>query len=391
MHKGGILLCTCTHSQSDPNRPSPSPMPWSDQNSFVQHLSGIVGKVDYLLTFALVKYGKTTVEKILDPADGAYMALVVALVSGFVLQLNLGKSILQTARSLHRVTCILLVDNIMQYVSEVGRGNMSVFATMQHLVVTTALLLLVPTFADLLPDKTIQSETVRLAFFMYAENASFLTQDLEVDRVIPALAIILVCTLQNASENKIFQSVCKGISMLMSNALITVLLDNKGNTSDEAVQIAWLLCVSTMLQYFAYTISAITDLQEYTTWKVSSLLTNRLIYLQIEHESIVIGSLLIAFWMYSINILIGKAFYNGDRNQANDGKSGRESETTHERHAMHESRYGAITAICLLTSFNTIMQSVTDTLHFLPNRIVWVALLSILNLVEVIMQLLQIR
>jgi hypothetical protein len=373
-------------------------MPWSDQNGFVQHLSEIVGKIDYLLTFALVKYGKMTVEKRLSAADGAYMALVVALVSGFVLQLRTGKSVLQTARSLHRVSCILLVDNMMQYVSEVGRANMSVFATSQHLVVTTALLLLVPTFADLLPDETIQSETVRLAFFIYAENASFLTQDLEVDRVIPALAIILVCMLQNASNSKILQTVCKGLSMLMSNALITVLLATKGITSDEAVQIAWLLCVSTMLQYFVYAIPGIIDLQEYTTWKVSSLLTNRLIYLRIERETIVVGSLLIAFWMYTIGIQIQKAFYHetNDSDEEKDSKrqSAHGSQSAHGRQSnnttsMH--RYGAITAICFLTSFNTIMQCVTDTLHYLPNHVVWVALLSILNLFEVLLQTLQLR
>lgn len=327
----------------------------------ISGLRSSLDKADYLITFSLITFTKKAILRFLKEEDTIYIALVTSLLTGLFNMQTVFTNLENTTQSLHKISSVLLVENVMNNVGSSTLTKTSAFIIVTHLVVTTATLLLIPSFVFVIQDQTVKSEILRLVFFMYAENSVLLTEDLEIDRVLPAVAIIILCILHHMSPKGIMKNVCKAISMLMMNVLVTIMIDSNGTAKDDSIQIAWLIGIIVVFENLEILIEELSELKDYAVWKVSTLFSQRLLFLGIQQDTIIFGSLFFLILTTFIQSFIKQQF-------------------------QHSLKCNSVNSLILLVLINSMLHYFTQSMQEMPHNIVWMVLISILNVIHVVLK-----
>ena len=243
----------------------------------MEKLTAALGRVDYLITYSLVTFVGEVIKRYFSSHDIVSIALVVtAICQGVEERMLLDSSVFKvTIDSMHRVGAILFVNSIMQTVHAASLSDTSMFVLVVSFIVSTGVVIIVPTVVKRAVDNRndVASQISRLVFFMYAENSVLLTADTEVNRVMPALAIMVLCGLRGCREcaSPVIQTLLQAFAMLATNVLVTTLVDSADTASDSATGIAWLVGFMIVLENIAARESS--DVRDYALWKSSALIS----------------------------------------------------------------------------------------------------------------------
>merc|ERR1711966_48289 len=100
--------------------------------------------------------------------------------------------------------------------------------------------------------------------------------------------------------------------------------------------------------------------KDYTIWKVSTLISQRLVFVHTEHDIVTLCSVLILLFSYFINKFV-------------------QNRLSHTLHCE------SINSITILVFTDNTFYFFTQAIKNIPNKIMWIFLLSILNIVHVIL------
>ena len=323
-------------------------------------LQSMLGRMDYLLTYSLVQFMQKVIQRFLSAQDIFYVAVVLVVCSARVTKVG---SVGQSLYSLHKVAAVLLADTIMGAVPSPSGEHTSLFQLVVFWVLSTAAVVLVPTLLAEFTREEVSSQVSSLIFFMYAENSSVLTSDLEIDKVLPMLALLCLYFIRGRQPDAegVERTVLQALSMMGTNVIISTLVTTSDATSSDMIEIAWLVGVLILFDNLEPWLDVAAELKDYALWKASTLLLARLLFRQIDLESIVLGVLLCIALAYALQLGLRSLHY--------------------------ELRYNAMIQLGVLVALNATLQAVQHSIQHLPHSIVWVVILSVVNVVHVMLDL----
>lgn len=319
--------------------------------------------MDYLLTYTLVGFVQSVLHTFLSPGDARYVALVASALSAFGTSQSgpLG----QTRASIHKVAVVLLVNSVMSGAPSASLAATSAPVVVLHWMLATATVVLLPTLLSPFTDNDVFQQVSSLVFFMYAENSSFITESLHQDHVLAALAILVLhavdsCRPSAAAAEKV---VLRALSMLATNVVVSSLLEASATSTHDATEIGWLFAVIILFDNVRLQLHVATELKDYAVWKGASLISERLAFNGVPLDVVCWGCLALVAGAHVLRTLA--------------------------KEVGTELRYGAVVDLGILVAVNAGLSLVKLSVQRMPNSLVWMALLGVVNVVHLVLSCLQ--
>lgn len=338
-------------------------------------------RMDYLLVYTFVQFMKRVIHRFFVNADMLYIALGVAVFTYCMIQIRqfAGKyanglllSPPDTAASvqwtaLHRVSCLLLVDIIMGGLRTVKTSDTDRYQSFMMFLVATASVILIPSLTSRFENTVTGEQIARLVFVMYAENSSYLTQDVEIDRVIPLLAIILISSMKyycKTTMGLVSLKILHAVNMLLTSMLInTLFAEDVFTSADGEGRIAWMISTLVFADRLQLVFPYLQDIRDFAIWKSARLITLRLILHNVASSMINMCPLLVLF-VFNVLGNLSKGY-------------GYEFKTV------------AITDLCVLVVVNNLFEMAKSYLLCIPHSLVFMFLLSLLCAMQIILDVLR--
>ena len=253
-------------------------------STILEKVQSSLGRMDYLLTLSIATFVQKTVTRFLTSIDILYISLVTSVCTNDR-KLNNEEGLRQNRGTLtiimftlHKISSILLIDSVMRYSTQTSPKNTNQHTIVMSYLVSTTLVIFVALIPERYQQTTTGSQVVRLAFFLYAENTSLFTNDAELKRVIPFLALVILLFLHNITETEktaktpltaVTGTVVRAFSMLMTNLFITTTLDITDNESTVIVDAVWMVGALVIFDNLRGEAPVFTDLKDYAVWKAA--------------------------------------------------------------------------------------------------------------------------
>lgn len=175
-----------------------------------------------------------------------------------------------TASGVYKVCLLLIVDKVMSSLSSAGDGMHERFI---HWVASTALLAGITAVSSHFPQTKLLNLLNTYAYYSYAENGQFLTGDPDLNKVLPAVALLgcsaVSYSLHHMTETPrpVIKALLQGTGMIMSNVIVTLLLKTNDGSSDILEQLTWLMAVLVVVDNIHTSIGIADEIKSYTIWK----------------------------------------------------------------------------------------------------------------------------
>lgn len=328
--------------------------------NFISKLAEILGRIDYLITYALVQFVQKVLERTFSSADtllvaGGVMMLCSAAGEGQRGVLSL------TARSCHKVSAVLFAQHLMGLVPSPGGEHTSMFLVVLYWLLATSAVVVLPTLLAPVVTEEAASEVYNLVFFVYAENASFLVHHLHLERELPAIALIVLYGVQSRMPAAlgVEVTVLRATSMLATNVLVGTLLATPGTTSAGGVEIGFLVAALIVFDGLAARIPAGGALRDYAVWKGATLVVTHLSVAGVPLDALLLGGLFLTAAAHALQEMLAEvgAVLRSD----------------------------ATVQIGVLVSTNVALEKVRGALDGTPVSFSWGILLATVNLVHLLL------
>jgi hypothetical protein len=313
-----------------------------------------LGRVDYMLTYALVRF----VDEVLATYFSAGDVLFVALVAT-ALTCRADAPLGPTGASVRRVAAVLLANGVQTGLpSAFARETGDVMLVLHWLVATCAVVLL-PTLLAPYTDEQVFAQVSRLVLFTYAENSAYITARLHLDYVLAAVAALALhaAEARAAVAGVAERTVLRALSMLATNVIVSSLLRED---TGGLVEIAWLVGALILLDNVAASLAVASELRDYAVWRAAALIGARLEFFEAPADAVlgvVLGAVGLA---YSAQCAAASAGF-----------------------VLH---YGAMLDLGVLVGANTALGVAERGVRALPPSLVWIALLGTVNVVHIALE-----
>lgn len=329
--------------------------------ALVRRMFESLGRVDHLVTYALVTFVRTLLARFFSLEDTLYLAGTVVVLTAGVLARGTGYGVLErTAASAHGVGGVLLADAIMSAVPRPATADTGAASVLFHWTLSTASVILVPTLlTPVLRDDT-AAKVSQLVLFMYAENSGFITRDAQVNHVLPVLALFVLCAARAREASPappVLAVVLRALAMLATNVVISTMLDDGATSTHDATEIAWLVAVLILFENVQRRFEVAGELKDYAVWKASTLVAARLALAGVPPDAVLFGALLFTAAAHALQAAVA----------AGGGLM----------------RYDAVVQLGALVGVNAALAAVQAAMAATPPAVVWILLLSVLNAVHI--------
>jgi hypothetical protein len=325
-----------------------------------EQVQAALGRMEYLLTYSLVIFLKGVVDRFFSAKDLIHITLTCVSVTSMKTQSNTIGVIFDTV---HNVFSVLLVDTVMGSLRTPNTQDTSLHQGIMYWVSATAAVILFPVIIQTtsrdMGDRLGGSRLEQLLFFMYAENSAFLTQDLEINRVVPAVGLIALQYIEGqrvtaGSAGLPLSSVIKATCMVLTNVVITTLLRSDSTATDGDAGIAWLVSLLVLFDSMREQSPHVNELRDYTVWKAADTVRQHMATQGMRQDTALFVSTTTAYVFLSIGCYV--------------------------------SHTGVIGDMSLLVAVNTVLDTVKAVLTGAPHSIVWLVLMTVLCTLHVAMQ-----
>lgn len=343
--------------------------------NLVTVLQTALGRMDYLLMLTFVQFIRGSIEHYFSTtSDILYISVAAALVTTAWSHTACSKntasphirvqetmSVIVTA--LHRGSTLLLVDTLMKSLRTVSKDDTDQHEAFMYWISATGAVILIPVMVQSVQQTETSQQLARLIFFMYAENSEFLTQDSEINRVAPALAVVGLCFVHHftnsCSTNVLFSNLLHAANMLLMNIILnTLIADGDEVAADSEAAITWVVTLLLLTDQLTGLSSDASDVRDYAIWKSAQLLAANVSAHGVDSLSMICCSFLAASLMQVLT-------------------SASKSVSGHRLHA------DAVVELGLLVAVNKILDVAKLSMLGIPHELLPVVLLSMLCVVHV--------
>lgn len=320
-----------------------------------------LGRMEYLITYSLVVFLKGVVNRFFSPRDLVYIALTLLAVTSLRIRMRTVGVISDT---IHGIFCVLLVDIVMEGLRTPTAQDTSLHQCIMYWVSATAAVVTIPVLVHAMGRETSEMlggpRLEQLIFFMYAENSAFLTQDLEINRVVPALGLIALQYTEGMKMNGItdtdtglpFSSILRATSMVLTNVVVTTLLRSDNIATDGDAGIAWLVSLLVLFDSLQAQSARASEIRDYTVWKAADTVRQHAVAQGMSQDLSLLVFTTSAYVFLSIGCYV--------------------------------SHTGVIGDMSLLVAVNTALDTVKAVITGAPHSIVWLILMAVLCTLHVL-------
>jgi hypothetical protein len=330
-------------------------------------------RMENLISLSMVTFVKAVAKRYLDDNKSVLMgSIIVAVLAkiGYVWLENRPhrKSSLfamaVTLDALHKISSLLLVDQVMGsfHKPDIGRENM--FAYTIYWIISASFLIFIPVVFKMIPGSVFTERLSSYVYYAFAENGQFLIDDMALRRVVPAVSLVAMAVLwkysrKEQTDNKqtdnkqalgtVVHTIVRGVSMIMINIIVTIILFTDESSIDTNVQAVWLIAVLIMVDNVHVSLNVSDSLKDYALWKSSQKMGQILI--GDGRETLLLVCIVLAMYI--------SALKNSFSLQC-----------------------GILLHTILLTGFNAFLTGIQIAVANSPHVITWVILLCTIALVE---------
>lgn len=317
-----------------------------------------LGRMDYMLSYSLVQFVDAVMRRFFSAGDTLLWAAAAAAATRAH-----GASVLgETAASVHKIAAMLVAEALFKGLRPPAAADTSLFVVAVAWLASTSAIAVIPVLLAPLADAEVREQITGLALFMYAESAGYLTQDLAVDHVLPALALAALWAAHSYEQAPgAVGTVVRGSGMLATNIVITTLIEPSETASDDALEIAWLVVALIIFENAEKTLDVARELKDYAVWKGSALVAARLAFNGVPWDMIVVGAVMFVgaarLLQVSVTALAASC------------------------------RYDAVVHLGALVAANGVLGAAGDALRAMPAAFVWIFLLALVNVAHLALRL----
>lgn len=326
----------------------------------LDRVQAMLGRIDYLLTYALVGFVRRVVTRYFAARDTIYIAVVLVTLTSCIHDGT--HPLRKTVQSVHKVSAVLLTDMIMASIPTPSLTDTNLYTVVLSWVLSTAAVVLLPTLLTPLTAVDVAGQISSLVLFMYAENSVFLVWDPTVDLVLPGVALLVLYAAHRRmpQTQAVEHVVLQAMSMLVTNIIVSTVMDVKGTATDDSIAIAWLICTLVLFENVQQWAELATELKDYATWKAAGLLSARLQFNGVEDQTVLAFVLLMTVAAHVFQLGL-RQFHS-------------------------ELWYNAIVELGVIVIVNTVLGSVQKHLATTPPQLVWIILLSFVNVIHLVLE-----
>ena len=345
---------------------------------FLSMFQAALGRMDYLIMYAFVQFLRGVIETFFAHSDIIYISAATALVTTawrhtvavsavqHALFIPVSDTLTVVVSALHRAGIILLVDTVMVSLRTVHIDDTDTHQALMYWITATGAVVLIPVLTESMHSVSAFTQLSRLVFFMYAENSEFLTQDTEINRVAPALAIVGLTVVRRWSKDvrsTLLTNLISAAVMLLTNIVINSLVGSATEAAtDSEGEIAWVVALLLFSDQLQQMMPDAADVRDYAVWKSAQLLTSSLVYRGYDVLVISSGALCIAAGMH---ILTNAAAWPGSKFRL---------------------RSDAVTQLSILVAVNCVIDLFKTFMMGIPHRLLPLVLLVLLCVTSVVLR-----
>lgn len=348
---------------------------------FIEQFLAMLFKMETLVAFSIVAFVQKVISRYIQhPGDGFFIAATAAILSA-PLALQKIRGVAPTggtgdgsafsaaefvALGVHKASCLLIVDTVMGdlVAPETDPEGAFTFAFVVYWLVSTALLVVVPSVVSLAfagDQSPLTARIISFVYYMYAENGRLIANSGGLQHVLPFAALLGIILLWQFSRpgpgghaiGTVTSSIIRGLTMALTNIIITVTMQTESNSSTGLVQVVWLLCILVMFDNMHESVGISSEIRDYALWKSSQRLQATL-------ATMGSGTLFLLCVVFSLYM--------------------------HAFHSMAGVRINVLSHAAILTAVNAILDIIKDGIANTAHIITWITLLCTISLVEVLLE-----
>ena len=328
-------------------------------------------RMNYLITYSLIRFIKAVAARFFHPKDLFYVSTVGMFVCMSFSVLNSKtssfthshRSFIFILDTFHYFCAILFVDVLMGNIQGQPMDGVSMSKDFTYWVTATSAVLVIPVvckaYSEAFKETTVTTNLQRLVLFMYAENSVFLTKDMEIDKVMPIVAMMSliyirrVCCAYNPSF--VVSVLVQATTMVFTNVVVSTVLRTDDVAADSNTEIVWLLSLLILFDATNELLVGTSDLRDYAIWKSAANISVFLQYRGLDNIALFTMTMLVVVTLKFVSL---------------------------PRTIQHMCVLGDVS---VLIAINTCLYTLENLFKGLPYSVLWVFLVCILNGLHYIM------